>query len=96
MKNYIKDLKSKKFGIYFTRWQASAWIMLPLMLLLESLGFSLWLNLMIGQAFGALIFWEVDKFIFKNHKTDNIEDAIGDAIGDANDIPEPSVSDRKL
>jgi len=80
LKNYFNDLKTKKFGIYFTRWQVSAWVMLPLMLILESFGFSLWLNLMIGQAFGALIFWEVDKFIFKSHKTDNIEDTITDTI----------------
>ena len=75
MKNYFNDLKTKQFWVYFTRWQISAWVMLPLMMILE-IHFPLWLNLMIGQAFGALIFWEIDKFIFKKHKKDNIEDVL--------------------
>jgi hypothetical protein len=85
-----KDLLSKKFGIYFTRWQISAWVMLPVMLVLESF-LPLWLNLMIGQAVGALIFWEIDKYIFHNHKTDNVEDALSK---DKN--LHPDVSSRKL
>jgi len=67
--------KSKQFWIYFIRWQISAWVMLPVMMMLETM-FTLWLNLMIGQAFGALVFWNIDKWIFKTHKTDNIEEEI--------------------
>lgn len=73
---YLKELKTKKFGIYFTRWQISALVMMPFMMVLEYFGFPLWLNLMIGQAIGSLIFFEIDKWIFKDHKTDNIEEAI--------------------
>jgi hypothetical protein len=85
-----KDLLSKKFGIYFARWQISAWIMLPVMLVLESF-LPLWLNLMVGQAVGAFIFWEIDKYIFHNHKTDNMEDALTKSGG-----LNPEVSSRKL
>ena len=82
---YFKELQTKKFAIYFTRWQISALVMMPFMLGLEMLGLPLWLNLMVGQAIGAFIFFEIDKWIFKDHKTDNIEDVLN-----------VSVSDRKL
>jgi hypothetical protein len=55
----------KTYGIYHLRWQISAWVMLPSMLYLESLGTPLWVNLMMGQAMGATIFWKIDKWIFK-------------------------------
>ena len=84
-----KDLISKKFGVYFLRWQISAWVMLPFMMLL-AVHFPLWLNLMIGQAIGSLIFWEVDKLIFNSHKKDNIENFI------CTYKVEPSVSERKI
>ena len=64
---------SKKFGVYFVRWQISAWVMLPVMLVLASFGMPLWANLMIGQAFGSFIFWEIDKHIFKTHSEDTLE-----------------------
>jgi len=54
----------KRYLIYHIRWQISAWVMLPLMIILES-NFPLWANLMAGQFFGALVFWCVDKWIFK-------------------------------
>jgi len=88
MKNYVKDMRTKKFWIYFGRWQFSAIVMMPFMIGLEMLGLPLWLNLSLGQAIGALIFWKIDLLIFKNHKSDNIEDAINNNI--------ISVSDRKL
>ena len=84
-----KDIMSKKFFIYFLRWQISAWVMLPFMLILSA-HLPLWLNLLIGQAIGSFIFWEIDKIIFKSHKTDNIEQSIADYEN------APSVSDRKL
>ena len=49
---------------------------------------------MLGQAFGAFIFWEVDKYIFKTHKTDNIEDSM--TLQEKQEPQEPSVSERKL
>jgi len=55
----------KRYIIYHIRWQLSAWLMLPIMTILES-SLPLWINLMIGQCFGAIIFWTIDKWIFKN------------------------------
>ena len=89
----IKGYFEKKYLIYLIRWLISGFVMLPVMLILESYGLTLWLNLMIGQAFGSLIFYEIDKWIFKEHKTDNIEDTIEDIVDYK---VEPSVSDRKL
>lgn len=64
----------KRYGIYHLRWQISAIVMMPIMLLLEAQGWPLWQNLMVGQFVGALIFWEVDKRIFGTHKKDNTEE----------------------
>lgn len=50
--------------LYYLRWILSAFIMLPLMNYLENIGFELWINLILGQSFGALIFWNIDKWIF--------------------------------
>jgi len=55
----------KRYLIYHLRWQVSAWVMLPLMNFLNSQNIPLWLNLMIGQCFGACVFWFIDKWIFK-------------------------------
>lgn len=55
----------KTYLIYYLRWQISALIMILPMMFLESLGLALWLNLMIGQFIGAIIFWNADKWIFK-------------------------------
>jgi len=53
-----------RYLLYHLRWQVSAWVMMPLMLFLEKQGLPLWINLMIGQAFGACVFWFIDKWIF--------------------------------
>jgi hypothetical protein len=84
---YFKELYTKKFGVYFLRWQISAIVMMPFMMILEMFGIPLFLNLILGQAIGSFIFFEIDKWIFKEHKTDNIEDILS---------PSPSVSERKL
>lgn len=63
--------------------------MMPFMLLLEALGFSLWVNLILGQIIGSLIFFGIDKRIFKHHDKDTIEKEITKVL-------EPSVSERKL
>lgn len=52
------------YTIYHLRWQLSGIVMMPFMLFLEST-LPLWANLMLGQFIGALIFWEIDKRIFK-------------------------------
>ena len=61
--------------------------MMPIMIFLEKQGLPLWCNLMIGQFVGALIFWNIDKLIFKHHNEDTLEKEL-------NIIVEPST--RKL
>jgi hypothetical protein len=55
----------KQYLIYHLRWQISAFVMMPIMLYLES-NLPLWANLMVGQFIGAVIFFMIDKRIFKN------------------------------
>jgi len=74
----LKGLFTKQYGIYHLRWQLSAWVMLPFMLVLETY-LPLWANLMIGQFIGAIIFWEIDKRIFGQHKKDTIESAMNES-----------------
>ena len=59
---------NKKYFLYHLRWQISAWVMLPFMYLFQFLNFPLWLNLMAGQFIGAIIFWKIDHWIFKEKK----------------------------
>lgn len=54
----------KTFLIYYIRWIVSALVMLPFMMLFEYYSISLWLNLLLGQSIGALIFFKIDKWIF--------------------------------
>lgn len=54
-----------QFSVYHLRWQASTAVMLPMMIVLESY-LPIYLNLPIGQAFGACIFYFVDRRIFKD------------------------------
>jgi len=54
-------------------------MILPMMIL-QTFGFPLWLNLMIGQFIGACIFWEVDKRIFGQHKKDSLEEELDKEI----------------
>ena len=56
----------KLFAIYWLRWIVSAFVMLPFMLLFEYLGLGLTLNLLVGQTIGAIIFFKIDRWIFKN------------------------------
>ena len=63
--------------VYHLRWQVSAWLMLPLMLLLESL-LPLWANLMAGQFFGAIVFWFIDKKIFEKNHEEEVQDTMND------------------
>jgi len=45
--------------------------MMPIMMFLEKIGLELWINLMLGQFFGALIFWKVDRWIFERKNNEN-------------------------
>ena len=58
--------ETKKYLLYHLRWQVSAILMFPVMAFLQSLGLPLWVNLSLGQAFGAIVFWKIDKWIFKH------------------------------
>ena len=71
----------KRYAIYHLRWQISALVMLPIMMLLEAV-LPLWGNLMLGQFIGALIFWEVDKRIFQQHNDTALEQKIMEGIND--------------
>jgi len=79
LRKKIKKLFTKQYAIYHLRWQISAWIMLPFMLLLETY-LPLWGNLMLGQFIGALIFWNIDKYIFKHHDKDTTENELSEII----------------
>ena len=72
----------KRYFIYHLRWQISALVMMPIMLYIQALGYPLWVNLMIGQFFGALIFWFVDLRIFKEHKEDTLEEKLDEILLD--------------
>ena len=54
--------------IYYMRWIVSGFVMLPVMSWFESLGLSLGLNLFLGQSFGSLVFYNIDKNIFNKEE----------------------------
>ena len=56
-----------RYFIYHLRWQISAIVMMPIMILLEK-HLPMWQNLMVGQFFGAIIFYNIDHMIFKEKK----------------------------
>ena len=56
----------KRFGIYLVRWVLSGFVMLPFMMLFESLGLELEYNIIAGQLIGACIFYKIDSWIFKS------------------------------
>ena len=62
----------RRYIIYHIRWQLSALIMFPLMSFLDQY-LPLWLNLMIGQCFGACVFWFIDSWIFRTDFGDDSE-----------------------
>ena len=51
--------------MYFGRWQLSTLVLALPMYILEQFGFSAVPNLIIAQCIGCLIFFPIDKFIFK-------------------------------
>jgi cytosine/uracil/thiamine/allantoin permease len=58
----------KRYFVYHLRWQISAWVMMPVMYTLSNL--ELWQSFCISQFFGAIMFWYIDKAIFKNERKD--------------------------
>lgn len=57
----------KLFVIYWLRWMVSAVVMLPFMLWFDYLELKLWLNLLLGQTIGSVIFFKIDSYIFKKY-----------------------------
>jgi hypothetical protein len=95
----MKEFFTKQYAIYLARWIISAFVMMPIMLFLESI-LPLWGNLLVGQVFGSLIFFKIDKWIFKEDT--EIDICIKHPHNDDPDAPykvepgEPSVSERKI
>lgn len=61
----VKSKTLKTFVMYFGRWQLSTLVLALPMYILEQFGFSAVPNLIIAQCIGCLIFFPIDKFIFK-------------------------------
>jgi len=74
IKEFFKDYKSKLFAIYYGRWILSAFVMMPFMILFEYFNIPLWLNLILGQTVGSLIFFKIDQSIFSGKESHVIEE----------------------
>ena len=57
---------TKRYLEYHARWQVSGVIMIPLMYLIKYLGFTLYMNIIIAQFVGAIVFWKIDKWLFEH------------------------------
>jgi len=86
MVNFFKPYKSRLFGIYWGRWMLSALVMFPFMFLFNFLAIPLWLNLLLGQSIGAIIFFKIDKWIFKGLDAKTTEDEYNKAVEAMNTI----------
>jgi hypothetical protein len=53
----------RKYLVYLLRWQISGIVMMPILMFTKSLGTVI--GVIIAQLIGAIIFWFVDKRIFK-------------------------------
>jgi len=87
---FISQFKSKLFLIYWGRWMLSAIVMMPFMITLEYLSFPLWINLLIGQSIGSIIFFKIDGWIFKGKEAHTYEDelkSVENAIHDMHETP---------
>ena len=80
----MKEYKTKLFIIYWGRWMFSAIVMLPFMILFEVFQIPLWLNLLLGQTIGSVIFFKIDKRIFKGKEAEVIKEEYLTTI---NEIP---------
>jgi len=56
----------KRKIVYFLRWQLSTLVMMPFMWILKVWEVDPLISLIIVQTIGSLIFYNVDKFIFKS------------------------------
>lgn len=74
LRDLLQEYKTKLFGIYWGRWMLSALVMMPFMILFEAFAIPLWLNLLLGQTIGSIIFFKIDKWIFGNKEAHVVED----------------------
>ena len=99
LKDFFKDYFTKTYSIYLTRWIISGLVMLPVMLFLESI-LPLWGNLLVGQIFGSIIFFKIDKWIFTDDT--EIDICIKHPHSEDSEVPYkvepgiPDVSERKI
>lgn len=87
LRDLLQEYKTKLFGIYWGRWMLSALVMMPFMILFEAFAIPLWLNLLLGQTIGSIIFFKIDKWIFGNKEAHVVEDefnATKDALSKIN------------
>ena len=87
LQDLLQEYKTKLFGIYWGRWMLSALVMMPFMILFEAFAIPLWLNLLLGQTIGSIIFFKIDKWIFGNKEAHVVEDefnATKDALSKIN------------
>lgn len=59
----LYSLKMRKYLAYHLRWQISGIVMMPVLMLTKNLGTIV--GVIIAQLIGAIIFWFIDKRIFK-------------------------------
>ena len=57
---------TKRYFEYHGRWQVSGWFMIPILYFIEDLGKPLYIDIMIAQLIGAIVFWKIDKWLFEH------------------------------
>jgi membrane protein YqaA with SNARE-associated domain len=61
---------NKRYFMYIGRWQMSSFVLFPIIYLLNDKPL---LATILGNLVGGMIFWYVDKWIFRSKKSDNKE-----------------------
>jgi len=65
----MKKFNWKKYGLYHLRWQSGYLLTFVVFYLcIDIFELPMWLTVIIFQFFGAVIYWFVDKLIFKSKK----------------------------
>jgi len=64
-KEHFGEYFTKRYFVYLVRWIVSGIVMLGPMMILEAF-LPLWGNIIVGQIFGSLVFFKIDKYIFRH------------------------------
>ncbi len=64
MKQFFNNLKYKKYILYHLRWQSGFFVFYPVFRLLDG-RVSYVAEIILSQFIGAVIFWWIDKYIFR-------------------------------